>query len=43
VLVSHDRWFLREITNRVFEVDRGTITVYEGDYPYYLENKAARH
>jgi ATP-binding cassette, subfamily F, member 3 len=21
----------------------GTITVYEGDYPYYLENKAARH
>jgi ATP-binding cassette subfamily F protein 3 len=43
VLVSHDRYFLREITNRVFEVDRGTITVYEGDYPYYLENRASRH
>jgi ATP-binding cassette subfamily F protein 3 len=43
VLVSHDRYFLREITNRVFEVDRGTITVYEGDYPHYLENRASRH
>jgi ATP-binding cassette subfamily F protein 3 len=39
LLVSHDRYFLREITNRVFEVDKGKITIYEGDYKYYLENK----
>lgn len=36
LLVSHDRYFLREITNRVFEVDHGKITVYEGNYEYYL-------
>jgi len=39
LLVSHDRYFLREITNRVFEVDKGKIRVYEGGYEYYLENK----
>jgi ATP-binding cassette subfamily F protein 3 len=43
LLVSHDRYFLREISNRVFEVDRGKITVYEGDYRYYLENKPPAH
>jgi ATP-binding cassette subfamily F protein 3 len=39
LLVSHDRFFLREITNRVFEVDHGMINVYDGDYHYYLESK----
>lgn len=39
LLVSHDRFFLREITNRVFEVDHGKISVYEGNYSYYLEQK----
>ncbi len=39
LLVSHDRFFLREITNRVFEVDHGKIQVYNGDYSYYLEKK----
>lgn len=36
LLVSHDRFFLKEITRRVFEVDHGKINVYEGDYGYYL-------
>lgn len=40
LLVSHDRWFLREITSRVFEVDHGSIAVYEGNYHYYLECRA---
>lgn len=39
LLVSHDRFFLREITNRVFEVDHGMINIYEGNYQYYLEQK----
>lgn len=39
LLVSHDRFFLREIANRVFEVDRGKIAVYEGGYEYFLENR----
>ncbi len=42
LLVSHDRFFLRGITNRVFEVDRGEISIYEGDYQYYLDHKVAR-
>ena len=39
LLVSHDRYFLKEITNRVFEVDKGHINIYEGDYQYYLDSK----
>ncbi|MBL8026970.1 MAG: ABC-F family ATP-binding cassette domain-containing protein, partial [Fibrobacteres bacterium] len=39
LFVSHDRFFLREITRRVFEVDHGKISVYEGDYLYYLDKK----
>jgi ATP-binding cassette, subfamily F, member 3 len=42
LLVSHDRFFLREITTRVFEVDRGRINIYEGDYRYFLEQKGLR-
>jgi ATP-binding cassette subfamily F protein 3 len=37
VLVSHDRHFLRELVNRVFEIDHGEMRVYEGDYDYYLQ------
>jgi ATP-binding cassette subfamily F protein 3 len=39
LLVSHDRYFLKELVNRVFEVDHGLIKVYEGGYKYYLEQK----
>jgi ATP-binding cassette subfamily F protein 3 len=42
LLVSHDRFFLREIANRVFEVDHGEIKVYEGGYGYYLDEKARK-
>ena len=37
LIVSHDRYFLKELATRVFELDRGKLTVYEGDYSYYLE------
>jgi ATP-binding cassette subfamily F protein 3 len=39
LLVSHDRYFLRAITNRVFEVDHGVINVFEGNYAKYAEEK----
>ena len=42
LLVSHDRYFLKELVNRVFEVDHGLIKVYEGGYKYYLEYKNQR-
>jgi ATP-binding cassette subfamily F protein 3 len=39
LLVSHDRYILKELVNRVFEVDQGKIKVYEGNYQYYLDCK----
>ncbi len=41
MIVSHDRHFLRSVTNRVFEIDRGRMMNYEGNYDYYLSKKAA--
>lgn len=39
LFVSHDRYFLKAIAQRVFEVDKGKIQIYEGDYSYYLSKK----
>ena len=37
MIVSHDRYFLNHLANRVFEIDHGSLNVYEGSYHYYLE------
>ncbi len=37
LIVSHDRHFLRSLVSRVFEIDHGVMTPYEGGYEYYLE------
>ncbi len=42
LVVSHDRHFLRQIVNRVFEIRDGELRTYEGNYDYYLEKKAAQ-
>jgi ATP-binding cassette subfamily F protein 3 len=39
LIVSHDRHFLREITTRVFEVDKNQLRTYDGDYDYYIHKK----
>jgi ATP-binding cassette subfamily F protein uup len=39
LLVTHDRYFLDRVTNRIFEIDRGTIQPFGGNYAYYLEKK----
>ena len=36
MIVSHDRWFLRHLTNRVFEIDHGSLRIYAGGYGEYL-------
>ncbi len=36
VLVSHDRYFLRALVGRVFEIDHGEMIIYEGSYEYYV-------
>ncbi|MBP1610322.1 MAG: glycosyl transferase family 1 [Acidobacteria bacterium] len=43
VLVSHDRHFLRCLINRVFEIDRGEMRIYNGNYEYYLEKSGREH
>ncbi len=40
LLVTHDRYFLDRVTDRIFEVDRGTVQSFGGNYAYYLEKKA---
>lgn len=40
LLITHDRYFLDRVTNRIVEVDRGDLLGYRGNYSYYLEKKA---
>jgi ATP-binding cassette subfamily F protein uup len=40
LLITHDRYFLDRVTNRILEVDRGELYKYAGNYSYYLEKKA---
>jgi len=42
MMVSHDRYFLKEITTKVFEIDKNHLNIIEGDYQHYQEFKAAR-
>jgi ATP-binding cassette subfamily F protein uup len=42
LLVSHDRYFLDNVCNEIWEMDRSSLYEYKGDYENYLEKKAAR-
>ncbi|MFN5640941.1 MAG: ABC-F family ATP-binding cassette domain-containing protein, partial [Sphingobacteriales bacterium] len=42
LLVTHDRYFLDEVCNEIWELDNGHLYTYKGDYVNYLEKKAAR-
>jgi ABC transport system ATP-binding/permease protein len=39
LLITHDRYFLDKVTNRILEIDRGDLYTYSGNYSYYLEKK----
>jgi ATP-binding cassette subfamily F protein 3 len=39
MIVSHDRHFLKQLTTRVAEVDKGGVTFYEGNFDEYLSSK----
>lgn len=43
LIVSHDRHFLRSVANRVFEVGRGEMNIYEGSYESYLTSSLRKH
>lgn len=42
LLVTHDRYFLDEVCNEIWEIDNGRLYTYKGDYENYLEKKSAR-
>lgn len=42
VIVSHDKYFLDKITNKIVESRKGKLTLYSGNYTYYLEEKELR-
>lgn len=42
VMVTHDRYFLERITNRIIEIYKGKLYYYEGSYSRFLELKAQR-
>ena len=40
LVVSHDRYFISRVANRIVELRDGELVLYLGDYSYYLEKKA---
>lgn len=42
VLVTHDRYFLNRVTNRIYELDRGRLYTYKGNYEVFLKKRAER-
>ncbi|MBP1925898.1 ATP-binding cassette subfamily F protein uup [Sedimentibacter acidaminivorans] len=42
LMVTHDRYFLDRVTNKIVELDKGNIYSYEGNYSKFLELKSLR-
>ena len=42
VMVTHDRYFLDEVTNTIWEIDRANVYSYPGNYEKYLQTKQER-
>lgn len=42
LMVTHDRYFLDKVCNKIIEIDRRQIYVYEGNYDYYLAKRQER-
>jgi ATP-binding cassette subfamily F protein uup len=40
LVVTHDRYFLDRVTDRILEIDRGEMREYAGNFSYYVEHKA---
>ncbi len=43
VFVSHDRYFIEGVANRVLELERGAARIFPGDYQYYLWRKGCEN
>lgn len=43
LMVTHDRYFLDKICNKIIEIDREAVYAYDGNYDYYLEKRQERY
>lgn len=43
IVISHDRYFLDRVVNRIIEIKEGKAELYEGNYSYYTAEKEARY
>ncbi len=43
LFVSHDRYFIDALADRIFELEQGKLTAYKGNYAQYLEEKRLRY
>jgi ATP-binding cassette subfamily F protein 3 len=41
LIVSHDRYFISQVANKIVEIRDGELRLYRGDYHYYLDKIAA--
>lgn len=42
-MVTHDRYFLERVCDTIYELDRGKLYKYKGNYSEFLEKKSTRH
>ncbi|MBP1888448.1 ATP-binding cassette subfamily F protein uup [Clostridium moniliforme] len=42
LMITHDRYFLDRVSNKIIELDRGNLYSYDGNYTKYLEKKIER-
>ena len=42
ICISHDRHFLNKVTNKICEVDKKHLKIYDGNYDYYVWKKAKK-
>lgn len=43
IMVTHDRYFLDNVCNKIIEIDRKGFYFYDGNYDYYLEKREERY
>lgn len=43
LFVSHDRYFISSLANKIIELDQNHIEVYKGNYDYYAKEKQTRY
>ncbi len=42
-MITHDRYFLERVTDKICEIENGRLVTYEGNYDRYLQMKSERH